>query len=42
MWSDSKVKEQPVKEDDHGADLLRYASVYLARDNKLAFAISSW
>jgi phage terminase large subunit len=24
VWADKKTKEEPVKEDDHGADAMRY------------------
>jgi PBSX family phage terminase large subunit len=29
VWADSKKKEEPVKEDDHGCDAMRYAAMYL-------------
>lgn len=28
VWADSKTKEVPVKENDHGADILKYMSMY--------------
>jgi len=31
VWADKKGKEQPVKEDDHGLDMTRYAVCYVDR-----------
>lgn len=29
VWADNKAKEIPVKENDHGADMVRYSAMYL-------------
>jgi len=34
VWSNSKTKEQPKKEDDHGMDDIRYAVMYLDGEQK--------
>lgn len=39
VWADSKKKEEPVKEDDHGCDCLRYGVMYL--DDRQAAAATA-
>jgi len=37
VWSDKARKEQPVKEDDHGMDLTRYAAMYTDKPKRAYF-----
>ena len=39
IWADNQKKEQPVKENDHGLDMLRYGVVYL---DKPVFSIGTF
>lgn len=37
VWADRVGKEQPVKEDDHGMDMVRYAVMWAAAPRKVAY-----
>jgi hypothetical protein len=41
VWADSKRKEEPVKEDDHGCDAMRYMVMAVDSGNQSRAAVAS-